>query len=251
MNTLFIIQARLTSSRLPNKVLMKFKNKNVIDRILDIIREEDKEQIVLAIPSDELNKQLYEKYYKQIRVFLGEENDVMKRFLNCAEQYNAKNIIRICADNPFLQRDFLYKIYDKLNTTNYDYIAYYKDNINAMQLPIGFFAEGFTYNKLKEVYAKSNDYEKEHVTPIFYMNESVNTKILKLQIPESIINMKYLRFTMDTIDDYKLYKKLIEKYGEKYYNYKELIDILKRDENIYSEMKENYIKGGKNESNKN
>ena len=82
------IQARLNSSRLPNKVIKKIDNKNAIQIIyenLSTIKEVS--NIIFAIPNDEKNQKL--KYYlekKKIPYFLGSNSNVLERYYYCAKK---------------------------------------------------------------------------------------------------------------------------------------------------------------------
>lgn len=97
-----IIQARLTSSRFPNKVFAVLKNKPVIEWVIDSC-EKLGLPVIFAIPNTRPNDELY--HWLQSRgyeVFRGLENDVLDRFMKCALKYEVKTIIRVCADTPLI-----------------------------------------------------------------------------------------------------------------------------------------------------
>jgi len=99
-----IIQARLSSSRLPRKVLMPFVNNKSILQILieNLLKVFSKDQIILATTKSDIDDEL-EKFAinNKLNYFRGEESNVLKRFIDCAEHFKVSNIIRVCADNPF------------------------------------------------------------------------------------------------------------------------------------------------------
>jgi spore coat polysaccharide biosynthesis protein SpsF len=104
INVLCVIQARLTSSRLPNKVLLKLGNtklsllEHVYTRV-KLVKKIDK--IVFAIPNAILNDKLADFLSeKQIDYFRGNENNVLSRFYECASLYSPKFIVRATCDNP-------------------------------------------------------------------------------------------------------------------------------------------------------
>ena len=94
-NLICIIQARLTSSRLPNKVLKKINNKNslqIIHEKLKKIKEID--EIVFAIPNNKMNMPLKKFLLKNnYKVFCGSEKNVLSRYYKTAQYYNAENIL--------------------------------------------------------------------------------------------------------------------------------------------------------------
>lgn len=100
-----IIQARTGSTRLPQKMILPFYESEgifslILKRLTSII---DKNNIILATSTNENNDVLTDiaKEYG-VNYFRGSENDVLQRFIDAANEFNAKKIIRVCADNPFL-----------------------------------------------------------------------------------------------------------------------------------------------------
>jgi spore coat polysaccharide biosynthesis protein SpsF len=99
-----IIQARTTSTRLPNKVVMPFYDKkSIIEILIDRISAIHNYPIVLATTSNISDDVLINvAKSKGVQTFRGDEHNVLQRFIGCAEQYAFNSIIRVCADNPFL-----------------------------------------------------------------------------------------------------------------------------------------------------
>ena len=100
----FIIQARLSSTRLPNKVILPFWNgKTIIDLLIEKLKTFNDCNIILATSDLSANLPLVEVAKRaNVDYFQGSENDVLQRFIDAAEIQDAEHIIRICADNPFL-----------------------------------------------------------------------------------------------------------------------------------------------------
>ena len=98
-----ILQARTGSTRMPEKVILPFYQEQ---SILDLLLEKVKKlgvQVVLATtinPFDDRICALAGNH--NVPVFRGSENDVLDRFIQAAQQYSFSKIIRVCADNPFL-----------------------------------------------------------------------------------------------------------------------------------------------------
>ena len=124
MNIL-IVQARLNSNRLPSKVLLKIGNKTILEIInsrLKKIKLIDK--IVYAIPKSKNNLKLFNFLNKKkLNIFLGSEKNVLQRFLNVSKKYKAKNIVRITADCPFVDRNLIQKMMKFYLNNDFQYVS--------------------------------------------------------------------------------------------------------------------------------
>ena len=97
-----IIQARMSSTRLPGKVMKKILGKPLIYRIIERVKPCKRlNQIIIAIPSSKSDDILF-KYLKKlnINIFRGSENNLIKRYYLAAKKYNLNYIVRLPADNP-------------------------------------------------------------------------------------------------------------------------------------------------------
>ena len=245
MKIAFIIQARLTSSRLKNKILENIGEKKVLDWVIDSIKRKfDKNDVILAIPDNEENEKIAKLYEEKVKIVRGPENDVAFRFIKATNLYHPEYVIRICSDNPFIQTEFIDEIYQSILASNPDYVSHYCDDVNCILKPFGFFSEGFSVNKFKELYHKMNDYDKEHVTPIFYKYGN-SAKLIKLNAPEVICNTRNIRFTLDNIEDLELYNIIYSIDPKEYFTYTDLIEAVKSNAAIREKMRNNYILGGK------
>ena len=108
MNIGIIIQARLTSTRLPKKVLLPFYGSmTILDILIDKLQSVCP-NIVIATSSKSENDELVKfALDKNVCCYRGSEDDVLQRFIDSAKYSNITHIIRICSDNPFLDVDSL------------------------------------------------------------------------------------------------------------------------------------------------
>lgn len=189
-----VIQARIGSSRLPNKVMKEVDGKPLIGYLIErlsLAKHIDK--IVLATSTNQENDGLA-KYVESlgIDVFRGDENDVLSRFQQVAKRYNATDIVRITGDSPLLDPE----ICD-------DLITYYLEN----KLDYAFLSERFCEGVDCEVVSSSallklEDYalkpsHHEHVTLYIYQHpELFNFSFLENGSDDA----KY-RFTVDNKED--------------------------------------------------
>ena len=201
VKTLCIVQARLTSTRLPNKVMMELGNTGLSLLEHTFLRLEavpSIDKVVFAIPDTPTNDKLATYLSsKNIDYFRGSEDNVLKRFYDCAIQYKPEVIVRATCDNPCVDYEEAEKLVNALS--GYDYAV----TTNA---PLGTAVEVFTAEALYKSYREAkSEVEQEHVTPYIYRNEDL-FKVNRL--PYSNIPFFKLRLTVDTEQDMNLMNQL-------------------------------------------
>ena len=226
MKPLIVIQARTGSTRLPNKMTMPFYNgKSVLDILLERLKITKSQleiaDIVVATTKNPKDDAIIEICNaNNINYFRGSENDVLQRFIDTSTKYNAEKIIRICADNVFLDTASLAILSSYINTygEDLDYISFKKsDNTPSILTHYGFFAEGVSLSALKKVKSLTdNPLYHEHVTNYIYNAKDVfNVKFLPIEDMvmgiESHIN---LRLTLDTQDDFDVQRYIYSYFTE-------------------------------------
>jgi len=207
-NPFAFIQARLGSTRLPNKILSNFPFPNepettVLDHIFKRLSKLlPSDQIIFLIPDSDfiLRDKLKEKGYS---VFLGSESDVLDRFSRCANFYEADHIFRLTGDNPFLDLNSIELLWEAMfHIRNPLYC------IAMSGLPLGMGVEAFSRETLK---AKPDSgwlpYHKEHVS--LHAKENPNQfQIKKFSPPflsdEDQLLSASIRMTLDEPSDLKL-----------------------------------------------
>lgn len=204
-----IIQARMGSTRLPGKALLPINNVPIIDwiyRRLSLCSYLD--EIIFAIPDTTKDDVLYDHLFLQgTKVYRGSENDVLTRFYEASKQSNSSCIIRICADNPFIDPESIDNLVKFFSDSELDYA--YNHIPKGNLFPDGIGAEIITTKALKEINNQAKyKAEREHIFNYIWANPrlfSIGTfdpKKESLQRPD-------LRLDIDTKDDYEKYKDLI------------------------------------------
>ena len=219
-----IIQARMTSSRLPKKVLLPLCGKTVLEVMLDRL-EQWKDNIIIATTDDGSEKDITDLCTKLgIRYFRGSTYNVLSRYYKSALQYGAENNDIIVLIDPELLQKTLALYLDG----DYDYVS---NRINRT-VPVGLDVEVFNFEILKESYLNASmAYEKEHVTPYIYITQKDKFKIGSF---EESKNCAHYRLTLDEEDDYIAIKEIYKKFNNKiHFSYKELINMLELNPYIY------------------
>lgn len=203
-----IIQARNNSSRLPNKInLNLFDNHSILDIIIQKLKTLKNLRIILATSTNK--KDLILKKYSlkyNIDFFQGSEHNVLDRFISVSEKYKFDKVIRVCADNPFIDIPLLEKLIDLSSKKEYDYASYYYKNTPTIKTHFGIFAEYVCLSALKKIKEKTSDNKYiEHVTNYIYENEK-DFKILKIPF---VTKYNLIRLTIDDYEDFKFIKNII------------------------------------------
>jgi len=208
MNIIGIIQARTGSTRLRNKVIMKLGNKTILEILLNrLVKSRTMDKIVVATTTkreDDIIENIVLNH--GFDVFRGSEKDVLDRYYKAAVKYNADVVVRITADNPLICVNLLDYQVKLLIENNYDYVA-------SKGIILGLGSEVFTFEALEKAWKNANEkYQREHVTPYIYENPEMFK--IKYIDPPDFLKRKDIRLTIDTIEDFKLYQELYNRFGD-------------------------------------
>lgn len=239
-----IIQARLGSTRLPQKVILPFfEEKGILEILLDRLSYS---RINLPIVVATTDKPIDDKIdciakSKGVKLFRGSENDVLNRFILAAEKFNIDKIIRICADNPFLDITAIKNLIDNIKFNEVEYAAFKTiDGTPSIKTHYGFWAEAVTLAALKKVdiYTKNEIYH-EHVTNYIYSNENLFN--IKWCILDQMFLQKNIRLTLDTREDFILLKSIYTEFVQKGLSIdaKSIIKYVLERKEIVAEMEKN------------
>ena len=201
MKVVGIIQARLGSTRLPNKMLLSLHGKPIIEWVIKRVQESKLlDDLIVAIPDNKEND-LLEFYCKKYnsKVFRGQEEDVLNRFIGAAKKTKATHIVRICADNPLIspkEIDNLISFY-KQEKCDYAYNHIPKNNM----YPDGLGAEIVSFNLLNDINnLQLKQSQREHC--LSYITDNPEKFIIKTFNPkEKNLWHPELKFDVDTFDD--------------------------------------------------
>ena len=217
MKPIIIIQARTGSTRLPQKMIKSFLgDQTVLDILLTRLKKIGNQFVdnIIVATSDNPNDDAIEKICQShnIPVFRGSENDVLQRFIDTADKYNADKIIRICADNVFLDTQSLCSLAAILDSSDYDYISYQtKEGRPSILTHYGFLAEGVKLSALKHVAIHTSEsIFQEHVTNRIHSAQDLY-KVKLFPIDSVIPGLeahRNLRLTLDTQEDFELQRSI-------------------------------------------
>lgn len=233
-NITAIIQARCNSSRLPNKILKKICNKELILHIIERISKcKNVKDIIIATTTKNNDDGLYDICKKHsIKCYRGSENNVLDRFYQAAFLSNSNIIIRITGDCPLIDPEIIDDMITNFFKEKKTYYTMEYDSNSTF--PDGFSVEIFTFDSLKEAYNNATSkYDIEHVTPYIvkkYYDNKTPYLIYKKQIKElkkqfQNINFDKLHLSVDTLQEFNVVSAIFENIYNKNKNFT-LMDVL-------------------------
>jgi len=246
-----IVQARMGSTRLPNKMNMPFfKGQTILDIIIKrLLTGFSNNEIIIATSKNEKDAIIAENAEKHnVLYYRGDEENVLNRFIEAAEKNNIDVVIRICADNPFIQIDYIKKLISEYEKNNADYISYISaDGTPSIKTHFGFFAELVKLSALRKVQKNTNDsFYLEHVTNYIYSHPD-EFEIKYCKMPDYFKNNNYLRLTIDTIEDFEVTKDIYEQLtaSKKEISVENIIEFVKANEYLMKSMSDQILKNTK------
>ena len=194
-----IIQARMNSTRLPGKSVKILAGKALINHCIDKCKKTGL-PVILAVPSSDT---IFEKIV-DVPIFYGPENDVMKRYILCANKYSFSTIIRITGDNPLTNPEIILGVLQQHQKEENEYTSTrYLENGNIKSTTCkGLSVDIFEYSLLERSYENASNNDKEHIVTHFLKHpckKGIYTNHQK-------INANY---SVDTQEDFERVEKIL------------------------------------------
>ena len=236
MDVIAVIQARMSSSRLPGKVLFEINKKTILEHIYQNLKKSKLiDKVVVATSTDKTDKELVNFCKKKkINYYRGSLKNVLKRFVDIIKIYKPKFVIRVTADSPIMDLkilNFYIKNMKKFNT-DCSYLSHNTSLLTGYDI----YSSALLVKAIKNC---TDARDKEHVAS-FYIKKNINKfNSLKIVIPKFLRITKY-KLSIDTLNDYNNIKKLIELNKVSTINLTKIVKIMKKSNiNIFNHNKEN------------
>lgn len=241
-----IIQARTNSTRLPRKILLPIAGEPLILNIYNRIHNHFDLPIVIATTDNKKDDGLAEMLItRNIEVFRGDEDHVLSRFIEAAKVSGITDIIRVCADNPFLDFDYLDQLVSIWkHDTESDYISFEFKNKPVILSHFGVFAEIVKLSALEKVtnLFPNNRIYLEHITNGVYMNPEI-FKIRLINLDSLLAPFEGIRLTIDTQEDFIRISELLPKIEN--IKFEEIANYILTNPGILEGMKETILENSK------
>jgi len=202
---LAILQARLSSTRFPGKVLKPILGSPMLMRQIERIKRASLIDVLLVATTNEVSDdpicQLCDR--EGIKLFRGSLTDVLDRYYQAATDYSPDHVVRLTADCPLIDPEIIDQVIQKHLNEGNDYTS----NVFPATFAHGLDVEVFTIDLLKRVWLEAkSQYDREHVSP--YMRKLQGEIKLGNLLAEN--DFTTYRWTVDYKEDYQLVLKIYE-----------------------------------------
>jgi spore coat polysaccharide biosynthesis protein SpsF len=217
--TVAIIQARMGSSRLPGKVMMKIAGRPLLVYLVErISRARTLDGIVVATTTSPRDNIIIEECERRgIPNFRGSEMDVLGRYVSAARACEADVVVRVTADNPFTDPDSIDRVVDTILQGDADYAI-------EINLPVGTCGEALTRDSLAFIDSVADTPRwREHVT--LYAKENSHTLNCAFLNPPPECNRPDLSFTVDELHEYLYTREMAAAFHTIDFGLKNLIEL--------------------------
>lgn len=214
MRTNIFIQARMSSTRYPGKMLAPLFGKPLIMHVVDNMRQVSATELVVLISNSLADDPLASYLQNQnIKFFRGNLENVFKRFQEALIVHPCDYFVRICGDSPFINKDLVTYAINRNNEIKSDVLS----NVHCLNFPKGERVEIVNSALFRDIDdSKLSDSEKEHVLKYFYNHKS-EFKIISVRSKDNL-RPDMVNLCVDTIEDLKRHtiKKPIYEFKEEY-----------------------------------
>lgn len=233
MRIIAIVQARMSSTRLPGKVLKPLLGQPMLLHVVERLRRSRHlNRVVIATtiePSDHPLLEFCQQH--SLDCFRGDLQDVLDRYYQCAREFAAEVIVRITSDCPLIdpgEMDRLVEYY--LQHPKLDYLS----NCNPTRtLPRGLDAELFPFSALERAWKEDgNPAWREHVTPYLYRAEAGFRRDCLSVEPDCSMH----RWTVDTPEDFALIERIYQHFGHNQMSWREVLEVVQQQHPDWTEL---------------
>ena len=225
---LAVIQARFESSRFPGKILKRIDNLTILEIVIRRLQKSKNiTKIIVACSNNEKDKEIIKICHKlNIQHFVGDEDNVLKRFYYAAKKSKIENIVRITSDCPLIDYTVVDRVIEYFLSKKVDYAS-----TDPKTFPDGMDVEVFSFKALESAYKKAiSKLDKEHVTQ-FIIN---NIQFKKIYLKNNK-NYSFLRLTLDEPIDLILIKKIFDYFNKNiFFLLKDIIFLYNKNKKLFA-----------------
>lgn len=229
MKVAAIVQARMGSTRLPNKVMKLIDGVPMIEILLArLARTRLIDQIVVATSMQPQNEPLV-RHVKGLGYACeqGSENDVLDRYVQAATAHQADVVVRITGDCPLVDPELVDECVRRFKNAEVDYFS----NIDPPTYPDGLDIEVVTFDALKRAMVESDKaFDHEHVTP--YVRQSGRFKTASMRHNEDLSSR---RWTVDEQVDFDVVCRVFRHFAPNpHFGWREILELQRSQPQLFT-----------------
>jgi spore coat polysaccharide biosynthesis protein SpsF (cytidylyltransferase family) len=222
VKTVAIIQARMTSTRLPGKILADIAGKPLLYHVVSRARQARTVDLVVVattdLPTDDPTQECCRSM--DVPCFRGSEDDVLDRYYRAAEEFPAEAVVRLTADCPLLDPRTIDNVVRFFHKGGYDYVC----NTMPPTYPDGLDTEVFRRESLTRAWHEARlQSEREHVTPYIWKQPG----LFRIGNVANDTDYSKLRWTVDEPADLEFVRHVYAHFGATVrFGMTEILDLL-------------------------
>jgi spore coat polysaccharide biosynthesis protein SpsF len=208
--TVAVIQARLGSYRLPQKMLATIGDLPIIEWVVTRVRRSELvDRVIVATTLERIDDRLVEECERLgVEVKRGATDDVLKRFVDVLVGDDAGTVVRVCGDNPLIDPECIDRAIREFRDSRAEY-AFNHRPLADCNYADGFGAEVVSRNLLERLNAaKLSPQQREHVT-LALVDGTIRSQVHACVAPVALAHPE-LRFDVDTREDLLKMNELVD-----------------------------------------
>ncbi|WDF55415.1 glycosyltransferase family protein [Mucilaginibacter sp. KACC 22063] len=232
---LIVVQARMSSSRLPGKVMMPVLGKSMLARMLERLSKMRHHAIIVVATSEERDDDVIAKEANDLKIacYRGNLTNLLDRHYQAAKLHNANVVLKIPSDCPLIDPAIIDEVLDYFfaNKGKYDFVS----NLHPATWPDGNDVEVMTMQCLERTWQNaSRPLELEHTTPYIWENPDL-FRIGNVTWGTGLDYSMAHRFTIDYPEDYLFIKRVYEELYRKNdgFSCDDILALLEKQPEIY------------------
>jgi spore coat polysaccharide biosynthesis protein SpsF len=236
-----IIQGRMSSSRLPGKILADLAGQPMLTRVfVRTSRARTLDEVIFATTTDASDDPVAEYCdFSGIPFTRGSLFDVLDRYYQTAKQSKADVVVRITADCPVIDPILIDDVVKSVTADQFDFACNRLPSPFHRTYPIGLDVEVCTFAVLKKAWKESTEtFHREHVMPYLYegvkltresrtLETGVSPRGFKVALLNHTTDFGDYRWTVDTPEDLEFMRQVYSHFdGRDDFTWKEVLDLV-------------------------
>jgi len=224
-----IIQARMSSTRLPGKILKYIAGRPMLAHVIERAAESKRSDMTLVATTVSATDDPVVDFCKTMEIpfFRGDEADVLDRYYQAAKHFQVDVIVRLTADCPLLDPEVIDKILETYLEGDFDYVS----NTIERTYPDGLDTEVMRFKALETAWREAEWLsEREHVTPYIYKHPE---KFRIAQVQDERDNSGY-RWTVDESADLEFVREIHRLIGSRHFSRYDVFKLLEESPGLVS-----------------
>lgn len=202
-----IVSARMASTRYPGKAMVPIAGRPLIEVLLQRIASVPVlDSVALATSSNPENEPLVQVARKLgIPAFQGDENDVLRRHVDCAHHMRADHVVRVTGDNPLTDLETIERLVALHLQAEADYTY-----VPGDALLMGILPEVISNTALERSWERGDAHHRSELVTLYIKEHPKEFRIRTGKLPDELYRPEY-RLTVDEAEDVELMQRLFER----------------------------------------